>query len=250
MAQFQSLSLRRVAEDVYDILREKILACELAPGDRLDVEAISVQLGISRTPVKDALQRLSAERLIEIHSRRGTFVTKITPKDVRETFEVRAALEAKACELLAGKMPASLPDQLRELNAKMFARNLGMIEHARLNNEFHRLIVENANNQRLLKVYNELNAHMQIARVHYRAKGWLNRGPKVVEEHESVILALVENRPEDAKKNMEEHIIASMNRLISQIRTDSDGREEADTPNSRVADEGGEPQGPKVAPRR
>jgi GntR family transcriptional regulator, rspAB operon transcriptional repressor len=217
MAEFQVLNPRRVAEEVYDILRQKILACDLSPGERVDVGSISNQLGISRTPVKDALQRLSEQGLIEIHARKGTFVTRISPRDVRETFEVRAALEGKACQLLSGKISQPLIRHLRELNEAMFADNLDMLTHAKLNNEFHRLIVEHTGNQKLLKMYSELNAQMQIARVHFRSVTWRSRGPRVVEEHDAIVDAMIENRPEDARRVMEEHIAEAMNRLIEQM---------------------------------
>jgi DNA-binding GntR family transcriptional regulator len=217
MAEFQILNPRRVAEEVYDILRQKILSCDLTPGERVDVGSISVQLGISRTPVKDALQRLSEQGLIEIHARKGTFVTRISPRDVRETFEVRSALEGKACQLLSGKMTPGLIEQLRVLNKAMFAEKLDMLSHASLNNDFHRLIVEHTENQKLLKVYSELNAQMQIARVHFRSQTWRSRGPRVVEEHNAIVDAMIENRPEDARRLMEDHIREAMDRLIAHI---------------------------------
>jgi DNA-binding GntR family transcriptional regulator len=217
MVEFQTLNPRRVAEDVYDVLRESILSCDLAPGERVDVAMISTQLGISRTPVKDALQRLSAQGLIEIHARKGTFVTRVTTRDIRETFEVRAALEAKACDLLAGKLTPSLTRQLQELNAAMFAESVTMVDHARQNYEFHRLIVENSDNQRLLRMYSELNAQMQIARIHFRSQHWRARATEVVEEHNAIIDALIENRSADAQRLMEAHIYDSMQRLIGEI---------------------------------
>ncbi len=217
MLKFPSLTLRRAAEDAYDVLHAGILAGDLAPGQRLDVGLISSQLGISRTPVKDALHRLSAEGLIEIHARKGTFVTKISPVDVRETFEVRAALEGLACELLAGRLTPSMAQKLAKLNGAMYAPNLTTVEHARLNNEFHRLIVENASNRRLLKLYSELNSHLQLARVYYGSKDWQHRGSIVAKEHQQIIEALTENRPVDAKRLMEAHIRGAMDRLISQI---------------------------------
>lgn len=221
MVEFQTLNQRRVAEEVYDILRQRILACELPPGSRLDVGLIATQLGISRTPVKDALQKLSAQGLVEIHSRRGTFVTRISMDAARETFEVRSALEGKACELLAGRMTPPLTRRLRSLTTAMFGDDLAMVEHARLNNEFHQLIIEHAGNQRLMKMYSELNAHMQIARIYFRSDDWRSRGAKVVEEHNNIVDALVENRAEDARKLMEEHIRSAMERLISKIESTS-----------------------------
>jgi len=220
-AAFDSLALRRAAEIVYDILREKILSCELRPGQRLDVGEISRQLGISRTPVKDALQRLSAQNLIKIHSRKGTFVTEITPTDVKETFQVRAALEEKACELVSGKLNESQLGALRDLNNKMWEPELTIVEHAELNNEFHRLIVKFSGNRRLLSTYEELNAHLQIARVRYRSSSWRDNRTNIVREHQGVVDAIAEDRGSDAKRLMALHIVASMSRLIEGITESS-----------------------------
>jgi DNA-binding GntR family transcriptional regulator len=217
MAEFQTLTTRGVAEEVYDILRDKILSCELAPGQRLDVAQISIQLSVSRTPVKDALQRLSVQDLVEIHPRRGTFVSKITPEDVRETFEVREALEVKACDLAAGKLKPETIEKLRDLNQRMFAPDLRFGDHVVLDSELHRTIIESAGNQRLLKMYSELKAHVQIARVHYRSTNWRTHNKTTSSEHLGVIDALAAGRGEDARRAMQTHIRNSMNRLISGI---------------------------------
>jgi len=217
MAEFQTLTTRGVAEEVYDILRDKILSCELAPGQRLDVAQISIQLSVSRTPVKDALQRLSVQDLVEIHPRRGTFVSKITPEDVRETFEVREALEVKACDLAAGKLKPETIEKLRGLNQRMFAPDLRFGDHVVLDSELHRTIIESAGNQRLLKMYSELKAHVQIARVHYRSTNWRTHNKTTASEHLSVIDALSEGRGEDARGAMQTHIRNSMQRLISGV---------------------------------
>jgi DNA-binding GntR family transcriptional regulator len=214
---FQTLNPRGVSEEVHDILREKILSSELAPGQRLDVAQISTQLGVSRTPVKDALQRLSAQELITIHPRRGTFVTQIRPDDVRETFEVREALEMKACELAAGRLQAGAADALRDLNVKMFAPDLGFVDHAALDSKFHLTIVESAGNQRLLRIYSGLKAHVQIARVHYRSTNWRNSSETTIVEHNNIVEALIEGRAEEAQRAMQRHIRNSMERLISGI---------------------------------
>src|SRR5689334_14256979 len=98
--------LQLISEDIYAALRQRILACELAPGERLEVYHIAQQMGVSYTPVKDALRRLLAEGLISIRPRKGTFVSQIHPDSVRDSFELREAIELKACELLAGRLNA------------------------------------------------------------------------------------------------------------------------------------------------
>jgi DNA-binding GntR family transcriptional regulator len=217
MAEFPTLAIRGIAQEVYDILRGKILSCEFAPGERIDVTEISELLSVSRTPVKDALQKLSAQDLVEIHPRKGTFVSKITPEAVRETFEVREALEGQACELAAGKLQPETLAALRDLNKRMFAPDLVFVEHIVLDSEFHQTIIRNAGNQRLAKMYSELRAHVQIARVHYRSVQWRANNETTSAEHAAVIDALAEGRSEDARFAIRGHIRESMKRLISGI---------------------------------
>lgn len=214
---FPPIVLRQAIEHVYDLLKDKILSGELAPGKRLDVGLICQQLGVSRTPVKNALQRLYMQGLVEIHARRATMVAKIEPNDIKETFELRKALEGLACELAAGNLRTDKIETLRELNRQMFSPAITMAEHAKLNNEFHRTIVEAAGNQKLLSAYGQLHAHLQIARVHYGSNAWRNRA--FCAEHDAIIDALSRNDPWQARQLMEAHIEGALVRLLSKIET-------------------------------
>ena len=91
MKTLPRLHRSRASDSVFDILRTNILARGFRPGDRLDVRALADQLGVSATPVKDAVTRLAAEGLIEIRPRSGTFVAELAPDAVAETFEIRRA---------------------------------------------------------------------------------------------------------------------------------------------------------------
>src|SRR5215510_13628981 len=82
----KTINHERVNDQVHQVLKEQIISGTLVPGQRLDVGLMAGRLGVSRTPIKDALQRLATQGLITIHARRGTFVTKISPRDVHETF--------------------------------------------------------------------------------------------------------------------------------------------------------------------
>lgn len=215
--QFEALPQRQISDAVYDVLRQKILACQLLPGQRLVVEQISSQLRVSRTPVKDALGRLAAKGLVKIQPRRGTFVTQLGPKDIRENLEVREALELKACELLEGKIAGDKIQKLRDLNDRLTSPDVSLAENAELDGEFHRLLVEYSDNTRLLDVYTQLDAHLQIARIHYRSDNWRSRLPLARQEHAAVIEALETNRIAEAKSLLQRHIRASMNRMISDM---------------------------------
>ena len=140
-----------------------------------------------------------------------------SPKDIRERYEVREALELKACELAAGNLKPATVVVLRDLNGRMFAPDLRFVDHAVLDSEFHRLIVEYSGNQRLLRMYSGLKAHVQIARVHYRSTEWRSNSPTTAAEHNMIVNALTEGRAGDAKDAMQRHIRNSMERLISGI---------------------------------
>jgi DNA-binding GntR family transcriptional regulator len=215
--QFKSLNRRQISQEAYRVLREKILTCELIPGQRLAVESIAQQLGVSRTPVKDALAVLSAERLVDIQSRKGTFVTPIHPEEIRESFEVREALEAKSCELLGGKIDTEKLGILRDLIGKVSAPGVSLQENATLDARFHELLVRYSGNRKLLDLYLQLSAHLQIARVHYSSDNWRNRLHVSREEHIAILNALGEGDLERAAKLLKLHIRASMERLIQDI---------------------------------
>src|SRR5580658_3809425 len=101
-----SLNQREISEAVYDVIRERILSCQLAPEQGLAVDALARELAVSRISVREALGRLWADDLIEIGTRQRTVVAQIRPEHVRESFEVREALEGKACELLRSRVDA------------------------------------------------------------------------------------------------------------------------------------------------
>ena len=221
---FVALDTKGISQGVYDVLKSKILSCELVAGRRLDLAQISSQLGVSRTPVKDALQRLSVQDLVEIHPRRGTVVTNVTPQGVREIFEVREALERKACDLISGNLKRETVEVLRDLNRRMFEPSFRFVDHAVLDGEFHRLIIEAPGNRQLVRVYSELKAHILLARVHYHSTTWRNNSASTTAEHGNIIEALAEGRSEDANRWMQVHLRNSMERLISGIAQTANSR--------------------------
>jgi DNA-binding GntR family transcriptional regulator len=98
---------------VADAIRERILAGEFQPGERLAEEALSAELGVSRMPVREALRKLAAEGIVTIEPRRGASVTSYTPQQVQELVEVRATLEALNAKLAARRKD---PEQFAELH--------------------------------------------------------------------------------------------------------------------------------------
>lgn len=216
---FRKLKLRGASEETYDVLKSKILAGELAPGQRVDIALISRELGVSRTPINEALQTLAIQGLIEIVPRKGTFVPRVTPRDVEDAYQVRMALESKACELAAAPgLDASKTAPLYKLNERLAHGNLDLFEYLQTNHAFHRLIVEYSNNPMLLKFYLEVQARMHFLEVYFALAHWRSTSPSVAREHNEIVEALASNHAATAQILMTEHIRSAMKRLILLIQ--------------------------------
>lgn len=162
-----------LTEQTYRLLRDRILRREIEAGARVSVDAVADRLGVSRTPVTDALKRLAADGLVEIVPRRGTFVTGITNRDAAEMFDVRLMIElyAASSTLAAGRAAEAVAAMSAPM-AGMDAANDGSTYHdyeAFIDQDrlFHRAIVASVANDQLLRMYDEINVHMYVARAHY-----------------------------------------------------------------------------------
>jgi DNA-binding GntR family transcriptional regulator len=187
-----SVSVQRLTDAAYQALKNLILTKTFTPGQRLNVDELAEQLGMSRTPVKDALNALATEGLVEIVPRRGTFVAGLAPEEIAEVFELRRALELLAAELLVARVTGEDLRRLRRHLADLDAATAGgdVDEHMRHNLAFHRLFVDLAGNKKLIELYEGLNVHIQIARVHARAGDWQRRRAQEQAEHRAIIEAL------------------------------------------------------------
>ncbi len=219
MAIFEPQKIRRerTSDAVLHTLRDSIVTGVFLPGERLNTAEVARKLGLSTAPVRDALNRLEAEGLIEIRPRSGTFVSELSPVDVRETFEIRAALECLALELgaasLNGDHIAEFHDLLRKMNDPDTSESL----HEQLNREFHGLIVEMSGNRRLIQMYRRVGAHITIARIHHRRSGWKNRVTDEQKEHHEIVRAIEESDIVRARAALKAHILAAADRLSSDL---------------------------------
>jgi DNA-binding GntR family transcriptional regulator len=197
-----SVSVQRLTDAAYQALKNLILAKTLTPGQRLNVDDLAGQLGMSRTPVKDALNALATEGLVEILPRRGTFVAGLAPEEIAEVFELRRALELLAAELLIARITDEDLRRLRRHLSDLDEATAGgdVDDHMRHNLAFHQLFVNLAGNRKLTELYEGLNVHIQIARIHARAGDWQQRRAQEQAEHRAIMEAL---EARDAQRLME-----------------------------------------------
>jgi DNA-binding GntR family transcriptional regulator len=219
--ELEKIQRERAVDAVYQALRQAIVSSLMKPGERLNVDELAQKLGVSLTPVRSAIQQLANEGLVEIRPRSGTFVASLSPQDVEETFEIRCALECLAGEKAAANIPPQALKRLHEL-LRLLRKPVRNEEdrkaHERDNSELHRIIVEAAASRRLLEMYEALNAHIKIARIHSAEANWPVRMQQEESEHEQIVAAL-ERRDTDALvKALRKHIYRAKDALVATLR--------------------------------
>ncbi len=157
--QFNDASL---TDRAYQQIKEEILTNRLRPGDPLHVEHFVKRLNLSRTPLREAIQQLEKEGLVEIRSRMGSFVSHIELREIVEMYQVRALLEGFAARLAAGRVS---PDRLAEVEEQLARQPLGSeTDYAALSKAglaLHRLIVESCGNRVLTRFVVSLQDHFR-----------------------------------------------------------------------------------------
>jgi DNA-binding GntR family transcriptional regulator len=216
----QPLSRERTSDSITQVLRDSILARVFLPGERLHTGELARKLGVSIAPVRDALNRLQAEGLIEIRPRSGTFVSNLTLREVRETFEIRAALECLAAELAVAHLE---PENIREFREifraldRPIANERDRMLHEQKNSEFHTLLVSLSGNQKLIQIYRQLKAHITIARIHYQRGMWQKRMSRERMEHRRILAAIEARDGEKLQRLLKTHILSAASRLTSDL---------------------------------
>lgn len=207
---FPHIDHTALSDKVYVILKEKILRRELGPGEKIQIDDIAQQLGVSRTPVKDAVNHLALEGLVEVVARRGTFVTELTMRDVAELFDLRLILELYAAQKL-------LEDGKRDQVLAELAECLAGMEEAIQGDEYrdyegfmawdrdlHLGLITLTGNRILLQTYQGLNIHIQIARAHYLRS--VEGALQAQQEHKAIYAAFKTGDLERISKAVATHI--------------------------------------------
>lgn len=202
---------------VFQTLRQAILRGTLQPGERLMEIHLAQKLGVSRTPVREAIRMLELDGLVTMVPRKGAIVAEITVSDLEDVLEVRAALEELAVKKACQNMT---PEQLQELKkaGEKFARSLkkeDLMACAQADVEFHEIISEATNNRRLIQILN--NIREQIYR--YRLENLKDRSThaSLVEEHALICRALEERSEERAGEAVCIHIEHQKRSIIESL---------------------------------
>ncbi len=191
---------------VFHTLREAILKGELKPGERLMELQLASKLGVSRTPIREAIRMLEQEGLAITTPRKGAEVAKMTEKDMEDVLRIRENLEGLAIELACEEMTKEQLVQLEKageaFEAALKSEDLKLI--AETDVAFHDVIYDAANNPKLVVLLNNLREQMYRYRVEY-LKNPTNY-PTVVEEHKEILAAIKVKNKEKACDAMVRHV--------------------------------------------
>ena len=204
---------------VFNTLRQAILRGELKPGERLMEIQLANKLGVSRTPIREALRKLELEGLVNMVPRKGAEVADITEKSLRDVLEVRKALEELSVQLACEKITEEEIEELKRV-AERFKDTLDdqdVTKIAEADEAFHDVIYTATDNQKLILLLNNLREQMYRYRVEYLKKE--EAYPQLIAEHEELIDNISKRNKEEATRIMCEHIDNQVATVINVIHT-------------------------------
>lgn len=204
---------------VFNTLRQAILRGELQPGERLMEIQLANKLGVSRTPIREAIRKLELEGLVLMIPRRGAVVAEITEKSLRDVLEVRGSLEELAVELACERISEEEIEELKK-SAEAFALSLqsgDLTEYAEADVKFHDIIYNATDNQRLVQLLYNLREQMYRYRVEYLKRAEVHE--KLLSEHQYIIEMLEKRNQEEAIAAVCRHIDNQVEAVADTIRT-------------------------------
>jgi DNA-binding GntR family transcriptional regulator len=194
-------------EYVVRLIRANIINLNLKPGQSISEKEIAAELGISRTPVREAFIKLSQEELLDIYPQKGTYVSLINLNIVEEARFLRLTLEKAivklACRDITDQHLIDLEENLKL--QEFYIRNQKFDKALDLDNQFHRILFKSCRKERIYWLMESINTHFCRLRL-LRLTANINLD-KMLSEHQSIISTIRENAPEKAEKVMESHLL-------------------------------------------
>lgn len=205
---------------VFNTLRQEILTGKLKPGERLMEIHLANKLGVSRTPIREAIRKLELEGLVIMIPRRGAEVAQITLKSLEDVMEVRRALDVLAIELACDRMTDEALEELHKAceNFNLAVETKDTRKIAEADVEFHDLIVHSTDNNRLIQLVNNLSEQMYRYRFEY-LKDETTHGT-LKEEHLEMYKSIVNKDKDTAAKTVVKHIDNQEKAIIKQLKLD------------------------------
>jgi DNA-binding GntR family transcriptional regulator len=207
-----------LSDKVYNILLDRIITQKIKPGGKLIEEDLAKNLGISRTPIREALNRLFRDDLIELIPRKGGYIRKLTARDVEEVYEIREVLENLAVRLAIPLIRDRALKRLEELvrkTEKLTGKDK-MKSQVNIDSELHNSIITSCGNSRLQKMIKSLYNFIQAFRVLEAQQS--QRSDQALQEHKMILEALSKRDVEQTTELMSRHIENTKNNILADFK--------------------------------
>ncbi|MEL6478738.1 MAG: GntR family transcriptional regulator [Pseudomonadota bacterium] len=214
-----AVARRPLHDDLVEHLRDLIVSGTLAPGSKVQEQALCDQFQVSRTPLREALRSLAAEGLVVLTPRRGAAIAEITRKDLEEAFPILGALEALAGELACKNLTDAEIATARQLQAELVeAHQIGdLAGYSAANAAIHTLILDAAANPLLTQMLKSLDGRVRRARYMVNLSGV--RWSAAVAEHARIFEAMESRNGDVLGEILKDHIANKLNALICQLES-------------------------------
>lgn len=203
---------------VFNTLRQAILTGELKPGERLMEIHLANRLGVSRTPIREAIRKLELEGLVTMIPRRGAEVAQITEKSMKDVLEVRRTLDALsaelACERISSEEEEALKKACQDFEEAVKTKDAKIIAKADV--AVHDIIAAATGNQRLIQLINNLAEQMYRYRFEYIKDA--SQHERIIQEHRIIYESIVKKDKEAASNMAKTHIDNQEKAVIARIR--------------------------------
>ena len=213
MEEYHDHSLRG---RVFQKIREDILTGVYKEHDELREVSIGEELGVSRTPVREALRQLELEGLVTIVPNKGAYVTGLTPQDVHDIYKIRSLLEGLcarwATEHITGRQIEELEEIILLSEFHLRKKSAEQAEQvSELDGKFHKVLYEASNSRILEHVLSDFHKYVQMARM--MSVGAKDRAERSIEEHRDILKAIKDKDPDKAEWLANQHIMKVMENL-------------------------------------
>lgn len=207
MLNFDIQNHKPLREMVYEELKLQILTGSIVPGTRMMEVELAEEMGVSRTPIREAIRKLEKEGLVTIEPRRGAYASRISTEDMVEILEVRQDLEGLAAFFAASRMSKENLNKLRTVSEQYnkAVEEGNMSDMIRYDTMFHRLIVDSCSNKILVHMVEQLQE--MVLRFRYIYYDNFKRAEHMPAEHQAILEAIAEGDEEKAREAADVHIL-------------------------------------------
>ncbi len=199
------MQTENLREKAYRIIKQLILTCAFDPGSILNERELVESIGVSRTPIREALNRLEKENLVTIIPQRGAFVSAITVKVINDIYQLREIIEPCVAAMVTPVFPAESLERYRQAFQELEPEDYDRL--AKLDNELHCHIMDLAGNDFLNQVM--ANMYAQNERIRFRSTRLPQRSQETIDEHLAIIEAFLAREPLAAHEAMRVHLVKS-----------------------------------------